>query len=123
MFKPWEQDFGKYFGNLVGGHVGLAPLADNIFTRSKSYVKALEFGARGIPVIANDAGPYRDLIIHNTSGFLAEQGHDWSRYLRMLGNDEDLRREMGAADREQARGVTNQAYDDDWLTDYQSVLP
>jgi glycosyltransferase involved in cell wall biosynthesis len=41
--------------------VGLAPLADTLFNTYKSDLKLLEYSAAGIPWLASDAPPYRDL--------------------------------------------------------------
>ncbi|MDH5314848.1 MAG: hypothetical protein OEW44_00090 [Gemmatimonadota bacterium] len=38
--------------------IGLAPLVDNAFNRSKSDIKILEYAALGIPWIASGVGPY-----------------------------------------------------------------
>lgn len=74
--------------------IGIAPLKDTKFARSKSYIKALEYNARGIPVIASDVGPYKDYIRHGVNGFLVKQPHEWSKYLHLLVNDHELRDTM-----------------------------
>lgn len=121
-FRPWQTDMYAYFNSLTELHVGLAPLADDEFNRSKSYVKALEYAALGIPVIANDVGPYHEFVEHGVTGFLVKRSHEWGQYIRLLGNDEGLRRQMGAAAREVARQHTIQGHAHEWLAAYQSVL-
>lgn len=122
-FRPWQVDMTAYFNSMTDLHVGLAPLADDHFNRSKSYVKALEYAALGIPVIASDVGPYRDFVQHGVTGFLVKNSHEWSRYIRMLGGDECLRRQMGAAAREVAREHTVQGHAHEWLDAYRRVTP
>lgn len=95
----------KFYRNL-DFDIGIAPLKDTKFARSKSYIKALEYNARGIPVIASDVGPYKDYIRHGVNGFLVKQPHEWSKYLHLLVNDCDLRADMGRDAREVASEYT-----------------
>lgn len=97
----WFPSVDAYL-HQVDFHVGLAPLADHTFNRSKSWIKALEYGALGIPIIASDVGPYRDYVRHGETGYLVRQPGDWLKYLRELVHDEAARVEMGAAARQQA---------------------
>ena len=120
--RPWETDLNKYFNNLTDIHIGLAPLADDHFNRSKSYIKALEYAALGIPVIANDVEPYRNFIQHGVTGFLVKYGHEWARYIRILANDEPLRRKMGEAAREVAAQNTIQKNAWRWLEAYEEIM-
>ena len=122
-FRPWQVDMTAYYNSMTDLHVGLAPLADDQFNRSKSYVKALEYAALGIPVIASDVGPYHDFVQHGVTGFLVRNSHEWSRYIRMLAGDEGLRRQMGAAAREVAREHAVQGHAHEWLDAYRTVMP
>jgi len=82
---------------LTNFDIGLAPLVDNLFNRSKSPLKAIEYGAVGIPVIASDVGPYAKYVEHGKTGFLVKKQRDWSKYIGLLINDKELREEMGRA--------------------------
>lgn len=86
--------------------IGLAPVVANTFNASKSCLKALEYGALGIPTIASDFHPYRDYIKHGETGFLVKRDHEWLSYMSELASDDGLREKMGAAAREQARQFT-----------------
>lgn len=118
-FRPWETDMGRYFGGLSDLHIGLAPLSDDHFNRSKSYIKVLEYGALGIPCIASNVGPYKQFVQHGVTGFLADNESDWTRYLRLLGSDENLRQWMGANARKLAAENTIQKNAYKWLDAYQ----
>jgi len=80
-----------------------------VFARAKSAVKALEYAALGIPVIASDVGPYREFVLDGVTGYLVRRDHEWERRLRDLANDDAMRIEMGAKAREHARDWTIQA--------------
>lgn len=102
---PWRHiaaDDVAYFQSLDVFDIGIAPIIENKFNISKSAIKAMEYGARGIPVIASDCAAYRDYVIHGETGFLARTPRDWTEYLHVLMTDEGLRQKMGAAARVQA---------------------
>lgn len=105
--------------------IGIAPLLDTEFSRSKSPVKCLEYAARGIPVVANDAEPYRNFVKDGVTGYLIPQGRDdlWLKRLTELANDEDMRRKMGEAAREQAREWTIERHWPRWTEAYSKMFP
>jgi hypothetical protein len=108
--RPWRpiwRDPGAYMAG-IDVQIGLAPLRNTQFNRCKSPLKALEYGARGIPVIASNVEPYRGFVRHGETGFLIEHDREWPDALDALVKDADLRARMGAAAREQAA---------DWLID------
>lgn len=96
-YEPWinvADDTEAYYSSF-DFDIGLCPLLETDFSRSKSAIKAIEYGARGIPVVASDATPYRSYIEHGYNGFLAKTEHEWLKYLSLLASDEDLRLKMG----------------------------
>lgn len=103
--RPWRPIWREPTRYMAGIDVsiGLAPLANTQFNRCKSPLKALEYGARGIPVIASDVEPYRGFVQHGVTGFLVEHEREWAEYLELLARDGELRARMGAAGREQAQ--------------------
>lgn len=104
-FTPWinvGEDSAGYYG-AIDFDIGLAPLVPSVFSRSKSAIKALEYAALGIPVIASDVEPYRDFVLHGVTGFLVRYDHEWLKYLGELAADAGLREEMGSKAREVAR--------------------
>lgn len=54
-FVPWLRGIAGSFD------LGVAPLVDRDFSTTKSYIKALEYLALGLPVICSESGPYREL--------------------------------------------------------------
>lgn len=99
---PWSVDLFDYYRS-IDFDIGVAPLAPIEFNRSKSHIKALEYAALGIPVVASDREPYRDFVIDGVTGFLVRRDHEWELRLRDLINDEAMRTEMGRAAKERAR--------------------
>lgn len=116
----WEQKLIKYY-STIDFDIGLAPLEDTTFTRSKSYIKALEYGALGIPVIASDVGPYREYVEDGGTGFLVRSESEWIDRIRLLVDDPELRESMGAAARAKAVKHTIAAGWKQWETVYRSV--
>lgn len=94
--------------------IGIAPLRAHMFNRSKSAIKFLEYAALGIPTVASDVGPYHDNIVHGETGFLVKYEHEWPKYLRMLANDEDMRKEMGANANAWAKTQTLEGHVNEW---------
>jgi glycosyltransferase involved in cell wall biosynthesis len=82
--------------------IGLAPLWPTKFSASKSAIKAIEYGGRGIPTIASYCAAYRGVIEHGVNGFLVRHDHEWLKYLSELAGDDALREKMGAAALEMA---------------------
>jgi glycosyltransferase involved in cell wall biosynthesis len=107
-FTEWVnigEDPAAYYG-AIDFDIGLAPLVPSVFSDSKSAIKALEYAALGIPVIASDTPAYRGFVIHGVTGFLVRYDHEWLKYLSELAADEGLRESMGAKARDAAREFT-----------------
>lgn len=94
--------------------VGLAPLRPHKFNQSKSAIKAMEYGAKGIPVLASAAYPYEQYVLDGTTGYLVRRDHEWNKFLRVFLNDVDLRIAMGKAGRNQAMKNTIKTRAEEW---------
>lgn len=99
-------------------HVGLAPMAGTTSDQSRSAIRYLELAARGIPVVASDTAAYRDVIEHGVDGFIASGPADWVTLLDRLVADEDLRKAVGQAARQKARGYILDTRIDEWAGVY-----
>ena len=76
----------------AGFDIGLAPLADDVFHRSKTNTKFREYGACGIAGIYSDVDVYSDCVRQGETGLLvANDAEAWYRALRRLVDDADLR--------------------------------
>lgn len=99
--SPWFDSVDALY-RAIDFDTGLAPLRPHIFNRSKSAIKALEYAALGIPVVASDVGPYSGFVRHGETGFLVRYAHEWGQHLRKLVADPDLRTTLGTTARQLA---------------------
>lgn len=112
-FTPWVQSVPMFY-RAIDYDIAIAPLRPHIFNRSKSYIKALECAALGIPVVASNIYPYTNFIKHGVTGYLVRYEHEWGTYLRRLIEDPQERAEMGANARKLAAGYTMSAMLPTW---------
>jgi glycosyltransferase involved in cell wall biosynthesis len=56
--------------------IGIAPLADTAFNRCKSDIKALDYAALGLPMLASDHAAYRGSIADGEGGWLVPNDAD-----------------------------------------------
>lgn len=120
-YTKWSIDLFDYYRS-IDFDIGIAPLRSTVFAETKSYIKALEYAALGIPVVASDTAPYREFVIDGVTGFLVSKEHEWADRLRSLINDEALRTEMGAKAKQHARSYTIQTGWQDWESAYERIL-
>lgn len=122
---PWIHvtDDPDVYYRAIDFDIGICPLLSTQFSRSKSWVKALEYFSRGIPVVASDVEPYRRFIDHGVNGFLARTDYEWLKYLSLLASDEELRLKMGAAAKEKARANTIEEHWPKWVNAYRMLFP
>lgn len=84
-FVPWMAKNLKW-------DIGIAPLEDTAFTRSKSDIKFLDYSALGIPGIYSRVPSYSGSVRHLETGWLAENSPAaWVEALEALLTDSTLR--------------------------------
>lgn len=120
-WSGWDENLVAYLCK-IDFDIAVVPVAYHAFNKSKSDLKALEYAALGIPIVASDFGPYTESVQHGVTGFLVKRPHEWATYLRDLVNDEQLRRELGDNARRWAATRTIQANVWRWETAYQSIV-
>jgi glycosyl transferase family 1 len=89
--------------------VGLAPLADTAFNRSKSWLKPLEMMACGVPWVGSPRAEYAELRKITGVGLLASDPRDWYKQTKRLITQPDLRADQSAAGRDAAAKLTIEA--------------
>jgi glycosyltransferase involved in cell wall biosynthesis len=85
---------------LAACDIGLAPLTDGPWERGKCGMKAIQYMALGIPVLAADAGALPNVVGHGETGFIYRDGGEFRTFARQLAENPELRRRMGAAGKE-----------------------
>jgi hypothetical protein len=84
-----------------GWHIGLAPLRDTPANQCRSPVKALEYAAMGLAMLASDVPAYRGSIADGPAGHLvANTSAAWHAALDWMIRDQDLRRRLGVQARD-----------------------
>lgn len=101
VFKPID----KYprWVSKAGFNIGIAPLLDNTFNRSKSNLRWLEMSAMGIPTVASPLNHFKETIEHGVTGFLASTHEEWISYLLRLIDEPELRENVGRNARNQVK--------------------
>ena len=75
--------------------IGLYPLLDHEYNKYKCSLKALEYMAMKVPVIASPVGENSIVIEHGKDGYLPANETEWEEGMKLLIEDEDLRARMG----------------------------
>lgn len=76
--------YPKFPELLRNFQVGLIPLADNPFNRSKSCLAALEYMAASVPFVAGNTDEYRHLRDRYGCGRVARNPKQWRKHLQAL---------------------------------------
>ncbi len=98
VLNDWAED--TEIEQLAACDIGLAPLSDGAWERGKCGLKAIQYMAVGIPVLAADAGVLPTVVSHGETGFVYRDGGEFKQVARQLAGDPELRRRMGTAGRE-----------------------
>lgn len=80
----------------------VAPLQKTSWYEGKSALRVGLGMAMGIPVVASPVGEQKYIVKHGVNGFLAKNEEEWYHYLKLLIEDDKLRREIGQKGRETA---------------------
>lgn len=81
-------------------HIGLAPLKDTAFNRSRSDVKFLEYAAHAAVPVVRLLEPYRSTVIDGETGFFFRDQEEMISILDGLSTDAERRFSVGKAARE-----------------------
>jgi len=95
---PWSVE--NEIPTLQRFDIGLYPLPlDNKWVLGKSGLKALQYMAVGLPVVATAIGANYRIIENDKTGYLVKTREEWVRQLEILMNDPALRKNIGTAAR------------------------
>jgi hypothetical protein len=94
LWKREVDDYVAAVGELFD--VGIAPLRLDRFNNAKSWLKPLEYSARGVFCVRARTSEYERLGL----GLPARSAKDWAKWLLVGVEDADRRRELAAAARD-----------------------
>jgi len=100
-----RQDYYSFVSQL---DIGIAPLEDTPFNRSRSDVKFLEYAVHGVVPVVQATGPYLISVQHGRTGFLYRSRDELISTLDRLVSDHSLRTKISAAAREYVLRERNQ---------------
>ena len=86
--------------------VGIMPLRNDEWSRSKAGYKLLLYMSYGIPCVASPVGINNDIINNGINGYLASTPGEWLNMLSTLIDDTSLREKMGR----EARTLIDETY-------------
>ncbi len=105
-------DFKLLPRRIAGFDVGIAPLTDIPFNRSRSDIKVKEYAASGVPWVASPVGPYAGLG-EDQGGILAPDD-GWFEALDRLVSSRKERKRLARKARKWAKGQTIDAVAERW---------
>jgi processive 1,2-diacylglycerol beta-glucosyltransferase len=109
VLHPRQEDAYPSFVPWMRRHltwdVAIAPLEDNAFTRCKSDLKYLDYGALGIPGVFSDVRSYRETVRNRETGLLAaNEPKAWADALEEVVTDGALRARLADAAKADVHG-------------------
>jgi glycosyltransferase involved in cell wall biosynthesis len=97
---PWsEESEGR---ELAACDIGLAPLADDSWTRGKGAYRSIQYAAAGLPTVTSPVGANREVVLDGETGLWATTAEEWLHALACLAGDRVARQRLGAAARQRA---------------------
>ena len=116
-------DMDEWHHELGSLDIGIVPLCDTKFNQAKSWLKGIEYAARGTPFIASPTVEYQKLAAEGIGILAVDRGRTWRKELRQLMRDESLRREM--AERGRLTIAESHTYETEgwrWVEAWQTAL-
>ncbi len=94
-------NFVSWIDKRVNWDIGIIPLADDNFNKSKSYLKFLEYSALDLAIVCSKGVTYADVSRHSSNCLVAENTTEsWFNNIEKLILDTDLRVQLAKQARE-----------------------
>ena len=120
----WHGDIRTYplmMRNLKAD-IGIIPLEDNVFNRGKSALKWLEYSALGIPTIASDVTPYKEVIKYGKTGYLVKNTEDdWYEHIKFMIEDKQIGIDMAKRARARVKKKWSIDRSVEWIEAYETL--
>ncbi len=100
-FVPWS--LAQQHAEIARFDIGVMPLPTGEHANAKCGYKALQYMAAAVPPIVTDTPTNRNIVAHQTEGFVASTDPAFEQYLETLITNPQLRRKMGQAARQKAK--------------------
>lgn len=81
----WTRD--SAINAMKYGHIGLMPLANNLFTKGKGGFKLVQYMSIGLPCIGSNVG-YNSHVLYDGAGILVNTNQDWEDAIKFLSTKE-----------------------------------
>jgi glycosyltransferase involved in cell wall biosynthesis len=101
---PWSEETEA--AELADADAGVSWIPDDLWSRGTCGLKLLQYGASGLPAIANPVGVHPEIIVPGVNGHLAETQEDWVAAVKALADDPENRCRMG----QRARALVESGY-------------
>jgi glycosyltransferase involved in cell wall biosynthesis len=98
QFIPWTKE--REIEDLNQLDIGVMPLEDDLWSKGKCGLKAIQYMALGIPAVASTVGETSRIVDHGVTGFLCATPEAWLTSIRQLIRNPEQRFEMGLKARE-----------------------
>lgn len=85
----WQNDNWLY-EEIEKFDIGVSPMTNHLFNRSKSAFKAKQYLSVGVPVIANDVGENNKFVLNNSNGVLCKNSKDFKSAIEKFLNMTDI---------------------------------
>ncbi len=126
IIDEFYNDYYKYLERLqsIEADFAVIPLNDNLFNRSKSHIKWIEYSACGIPGIYSNVGEYSISIRNEITGILVDNNYEqWYNAIRRFIEDENFRETIARNAYEIVhRDFTFEKNCHEWDKAYRSIL-
>jgi glycosyltransferase involved in cell wall biosynthesis len=125
-FMPLIPDYERFLRSFssFGFDIGLAPLEDTPFHRSKTNTKFRDYGACNIAGVYSDTPVYSSCVENNRTGILVNNDSEsWFAGISRLIDDPELRRSIqkNAYDRVKQE-YSQEVVEDEWLAEIEELL-
>ena len=102
--------------------IGLAPIIDISFNRTKSDLKLKEYMRLGVPWIASDVTPYQPWRTSGAGYVVSNHPEDWKQHLKLLIKDKEIRKSLGEKGYELSGDFSIARHIDKWKLAYLKIL-